>query len=193
MSGDDRSVKLIRSSARESEVFPSGSFSEDPDWDQIYRELYEQRLGVAGEPSFWAAEPVGERYRFLASEQFWGIVRVEAGPGTAELVAKRLTVEVVAAGASANWAVGEFRRPLTERELERFRGLIERAGFWSLPSRNDRFGLDGYHSLFEARVGGRYHLVDRWCPDRDGFARLCRFCESLYRAEAEPRRRWWFW
>jgi hypothetical protein len=172
-------------------MFPPGCFSEDEDWDQTWSELYAYRLQSARERPIWGTDTGTERYRFLASESFPGILRIEVWRESADLVAKRLTLEEGGTLDSAQFSVQEFRRPLTTRELSQLRTLIEEAELWKLPSRNDRFGLDGYHFLFEAQVRQRYHLVDRWVPRDDGFARLCQFCQSLYSSTAAPVAQWW--
>jgi hypothetical protein len=38
--------------------------------------------------------------------------------------------------------------------------------FWSLPVREDRYGLDGARWIIEARSGDAYHYVDRWSPEK---------------------------
>ena len=42
--------------------------------------------------------------------------------------------------------------------------LIE-ANFFSIPSNNDKVGLDGITYLIEANLGGHYHYVCHWQPD----------------------------
>lgn len=51
---------------------------------------------------------------------------------------------------------------------------LDRIGFWSMPTAEENAGLDGADWLLEARLDGRYHLVNRWSPDdKNEFKRLC--------------------
>jgi hypothetical protein len=168
-------------------VFPDVAFDDNADWSSIWRSIFEESLQYAGETSLWTAA-AGERYRLLTSAGGPGgvLLRVEADSG--ELVAKQVNV------APVGWVVArEFRRPLVGWELIRLRRLVVRTGFWELPTPNPRYnlGLDGTRYLVEARVGERYHLVQRWSPYRGDFARLCRYFESLYWSVVVPRRSWW--
>jgi hypothetical protein len=166
-------------------MFSDAAFDEDENYGGPWRGIFEQWLRRSGEPSLWG-EVSGERYRFQTSAGGPGtLIRIESDPG--EAVVKQFDA------ASDGWAVTQFRRSLIVRELDRLRRLITRAEFWAMPSPRPRYnvGLDGAHYLFEARVGERYHFVHRWSPHRDGFARLCEHCHSLYRSVVVPRRSWW--
>ena len=47
-------------------------------------------------------------------------------------------------------------------ELER---QLDSISFWTLPTSEDvPLGTDGERWIFEALHSGRYHIVDRWCP-----------------------------
>lgn len=169
-------------------MFPDGSFNPDPRWDRFWREIYEYRLRVAQEASLWAGAPGGERYQFLASDQFPGLIRIEVRSDLAEITAKRMTMEVTGDRDSAEWSVRRFRRLLVRRDLDALRGLIDRADFWQLGPSQHPSTTDGYHTLFEARVGERYHVVDRWCSERGEFTQLGDFCESLFHDIADESR-----
>src|SRR5262249_35083382 len=151
----------------------------------VWRSLFEEWLNRAVEPSVFG-QP-GERYRLVSGPGSpWFALRIEVGTG--EAVAQKVSP------LRDRDTEPEVRRPLPLRELERIRWLVERSGFWALPSPNPKsnVGLDGAHYLFEARVGDRYHLVRRRSPHRDGFARLCRHFKHLFQAVVPPR--WgWLW
>jgi hypothetical protein len=57
---------------------------------------------------------------------------------------------------------------LTRGKTQSLRSALEHAGFWNLPSIEPTTDvrLDGAQWVFEGVHGGKYHVVDRWSPDR---------------------------
>jgi uncharacterized protein (TIGR02996 family) len=165
-----------------SRMFSDVSFVSFDKWagsDTFFRCIFDEWLQRADEPSLWGTA-FGEQYRYTATGGPQFSLRIDADVGEA--------VVKVARGGEPHVS----RYPFPARELDRFRRMVERTRFWEIPSPNDRCGMDGAFYLFEARVGDRYHFVHRWSPDRDDFAKLCRYCDSLLRRNFEPRR-WWQW
>lgn len=174
-------------------MFPDIAFEEDSSFPDLWRGIFAENLRVASEPALWRPLGETEQYRFQRSEGGPGaLFRIAADERT--IIVKQF--ECLTYDARSTYAIQVNCFPIAPRRLDKLRQIVERGGFWTLssPRPQDNLGLDGAHYLFEARVGERYHLVTRWSPRGDGFARLCNFCESIYRELTEPRRRWWtFW
>lgn len=69
------------------------------------------------------------------------------------------------------------RRPFRSRKLssDEWQSLLDaltRSDFWKLPSWRGGGGVDGAQWIVEARVGARYHVVDRWTPQPGSFRDL---------------------
>jgi hypothetical protein len=64
-------------------------------------------------------------------------------------------------------------RPLSEEEWGHFVGLLEKSGFWAMPTREGDIGLDGASFLLEGQKDGRYHVVCRWSPTDGNFLDAC--------------------
>lgn len=58
-----------------------------------------------------------------------------------------------------------FQIALAEDHWQGLRALLAVAGFWQLPARSDRAGLDGATYTLEASEPGRRHTVERWSPN----------------------------
>ena len=60
--------------------------------------------------------------------------------------------------------VFEAERDLFVGEAKRLNRLIERLGFWELPTFEACRGVDGTQCVVEAARPGGHHVVDRWSP-----------------------------
>jgi hypothetical protein len=78
----------------------------------------------------------------------------------------------------SNEASGDTVLLLSDAEAHDFVNQLAAARFWSLPTLDPHapLGMDGSQWVVEGLVGGRYHVVDRWSPDREyrdgGYRRL---------------------
>ncbi|GAA0716428.1 hypothetical protein GCM10009105_22840 [Dokdonella soli] len=52
---------------------------------------------------------------------------------------------------------------LTSNQFNAIEELMQRTGFWNLPSRNGGVGLDGSERIVEGATD-KYHVVSRWTP-----------------------------
>lgn len=177
----------------DSPYFPERSFETDPERDLFWRRFYEYVLRSAREsPLYGEQSPAGETFRFFASEGFSGIVRVHRNGPLRELIAKQLHLEAPGSLDEASWRVTEHRRELRPREWRDVQALAKKADLWALTPRQGPEGFDGFHCVVESQTAGLYRAVDRWCPGRDPFGRLCSYFVSLYDSLVEPERRRWF-
>ena len=47
------------------------------------------------------------------------------------------------------------------------------------PQRSKRFGFDGAHWIIESLAANKYHVADRWAPNKSDFAEIGKFLISL--------------
>jgi hypothetical protein len=140
---------------------------------------YQNTLSLFKEPQiFPAANPDAEVYRILISPTFYHAlsIRVERNGKDYGLVAKYTSGQV---GYDRGTLKGEKKRHLTEKEWRRLLELINRASFWSLPSNdkepepNERgeatICLDNTDWFLEGVSGGKYQVVNRYCPESKDF------------------------
>jgi hypothetical protein len=50
-----------------------------------------------------------------------------------------------------------------------FLHLLDKANFWDLPVRDERFGLDGTTFIIEGVKDGKYQVVKRWSPEQGAY------------------------
>jgi hypothetical protein len=63
-------------------------------------------------------------------------------------------------------------RHLSPAEWTEFRSALERTGFWSMPERDDRIGLDGSRWSISGRCGEHEHSSTCWSPSEGPFFEL---------------------
>lgn len=81
---------------------------------------------------------------------------------------------------------------LNARQFETLEQAVRRASFWSL-RRNEGLssGLDGWNAVFEAGLADRHHVIERWCPERTPFGKLCDDFATIHDHMWDVRRPWW--
>jgi hypothetical protein len=63
---------------------------------------------------------------------------------------------------------------------------LERINFWRLLTNYPFFGLDGAQWILEAKIDGKYHMVDRWSVERSEFGKFC--MDLLSKTELEIKK-----
>ena len=98
------------------------------------------------------------------------LVRLSCENGKWFLVAKRLT-----GGVHIPIHLDLDKRvPVPESLVNGLKKRLDQIGFWSMPTDSADRGLDGADWVLEARLEGRYHVVDRWSPkDNDEYKKIC--------------------
>lgn len=93
----------------------------------------------------------------------WGnpiIVRVQKKDSTYALVASRLSGQ----GGYDPGEVAERKEvQLSTTDSQEFTSLLDALRFFEMPTQEDFRGFDGDETVFEGAVGGKYHVVTRWC------------------------------
>jgi hypothetical protein len=131
-----------------------------------------------------------ETYRLLVTATFYHpvIIRIENNGTQYVLHAKWLSGQV-----GYDWGTfqGEKTRNLTQKEWSTLNQLLDRASFWTTPYEqeepqpNDKgeitVCLDGVDWFLEGSASGKYHVVDRYCPDEGPFKSVGMYMVKLAR------------
>lgn len=138
--------------------------------DKIMREFYEewfgQFLSAMEEPSLYplAEDDSKEIYRFTLLET-WGrpvSVRIEITNQLASVTTVKLT-------GSGGYEPGEIKFKetvlLNATQSTDLLKRINALNFTSIPTVDKTFGCDGARWIFEGVKNGKYHVINRWCPD----------------------------
>jgi len=126
---------------------------------------YAMHLKAMHEPSLYQQRfNTGPEFRFLYLPTFHKptAVRIKRTPGGAELRAVRLNG---AGGYDPGEIEFQLVRQLDEASWKHFTTLIEKASFWTSPTKEDfQSGNDGSRWILEGRSNGQYNFLDRWSP-----------------------------
>lgn len=155
--------------------FPPGSLwpgEQRVEDDELFRSWYSQILFRMAEPSLSCGRFVPQTYRFVVVPT-WGppaAVRITV------TAAPRLSAVVLSGqgGYDPGRPKAVAARFLGNAERDELLDAISRADFWNLPAQDlGHRGMDGSEWLVEARVGDRYHVVNRWSPTEGAYHALC--------------------
>ena len=67
------------------------------------------------------------------------------------------------------------RHTLSKNTVKTFLSLLKNADFWNLAAKDDTQGLDGAQWIIEGVKNGKYHIVDRWRPEKGPFREAALF------------------
>lgn len=171
--------------------FPLKTDMPNDGWNACYRQWITAHLIAMGESPLYASEATSaDVYRFLSLEKPSSVVTIHIDDEIAFAVCKR--IDTITDNGRAFTFV-EQRLDLTKYDRQTLLMNVELSGFWSLSIDGEPHGLDGLRFVVEAKVGDRYNVVDRWCPTRDPFAKLCQmFLNMQDRAwTRKSKSRWW--
>jgi hypothetical protein len=126
-------------------------------------------------------------YRFLWLRTFHSPIAIRLTmriDGTGTLTGKMTNG---AGGYNAGNLTWNENHEFTRAQVEKILGLLRNAAFWSAPSKDGTGGNDGAQWILEGVENGRYHVVDRWSPEKSDFEQLCLFMieQSKIRVEAK--------
>jgi hypothetical protein len=174
------------------QYFPKGAFedSSESGWFQGFKERwYAKHLRSMHEPSLSEASKDNSlvEYRFLWLRTFHSPISI------------RLTIRVDETGTltgkmtngkggynAGNLTFNETHE-LTKAQVAGFLGLLRKAAFWSAPSEDGAGGNDGAQWVLEGVEKGRYHIVDRWSPEKSDFQQLCLFMFEQSKIKVEAK------
>jgi hypothetical protein len=155
--------------------FPAGVFAPDEvNEDSIRSQWYSEQLTALKEPSLFESKQDGtvQSYRFLWLRTFNHPVAVRVlihSDGSGTLVTKM--ADGRGGYEPGNLIVAKIE-PLPVDRVKRFSEEAQRLGYWTLPGREIKVGLDGSQWVIEGVRGGTYHLVDRWSPENGPVRKL---------------------
>jgi hypothetical protein len=175
---------LLASACTATSYFPRGEL--DPNSTELdsYRsEWYSSHLRAMSEPVL-AAPTTTRTYRFTWLRSFHHpiAIRIVSGPGQPKVIA----VELDGAG---GYDPGKVLRrkevALSPDEFKQLEEFVHSQDFWSLPSHEKSFGLDGAEWIIEG-AADNYHVVVRWSPESGPVRRLGEHFISVAGWKVEP-------
>jgi hypothetical protein len=180
----------VNCSARSAELacrtpfFPPQTF--DSRDDRFVRRWYSEALTAFEEPSLARGDPTStEVYRlvWLRSFEHPVAVRLEHTQSGGRMITKVLGG---AGGYAPGKIIDQHERNLSEEEWLEVIRLVKRAGFWGLPTRDQRLGLDGAEWILEGAAARSVHVVDRWSPEVGDYREACLFLLRLSGVNLSP-------
>ena len=177
-------IALLASACTATLYFPRGEL--DPgsaELDSIRNEWYSSQLRAMAEPAL-VPQATSRTYRFTWLRTFHHpiAIRVVATPAQTKLIAVELD------GAGGYDPGNVLRRKevaLTADEFGQLEKLLQSHAFWSLPSHEKSFGLDGSEWIVEGATD-KYHVVVRWSPESGPIRHLGEHFLSLAGWKVEP-------
>jgi hypothetical protein len=168
--------------------FPLRVFDQQDDAHAFTARWYSKHLRVMEEPPLYPVAPVRPLcFRFLKTPTDCPsrVARVEADDQGWKVIGKR-----TAWLSEKEFGLIDRRMPrrLTADEAAHLRHLLDRLTFWSLPTTDDKFGADGTMWVLEGAHDGKYHVVERWCPDPRPFVDFCEYLLTLSGEAPAPDR-----
>lgn len=160
--------------------FPKDKFSAK--WekeDDFVNDWYGEQLKAMSEKSLLTgADENTEIYRFLWLRTFNHpiFVRLERSQDKVKLFTKELDG---AGGYKPGKIIRSNELNVKQADFCEFLTLLEKANFWNLATKDDVLGEDGAQWVLEGVRGGRYHVVDRWTPERGEFREACIYLLKL--------------
>lgn len=154
----------------QAEYFPKLAFDSDERIHSLHANWYSRELKALDEPPLLETSKVIEEQTFRFT---W--LRSFSNPIAIRLVIdshERGTLHIKVGLRPANSKFESRTVEITEAEIAKFLKKVSAAGFWNLPSRDDRRGFDGSRWIIEGVTQGRYHVVDRWSPNSGSYQNL---------------------
>ncbi|HKR12458.1 MAG TPA: hypothetical protein VJT15_10395 [Pyrinomonadaceae bacterium] len=156
--------------------FPNGVLPNDirSEWmGKYYAAQLEQPFTCFGDDA--------EVYRllYIPAFEYPTSIRIWRDGNQYQMAIKQLSQDM-APQATAKDLIVNVTRSITVEEWTKFRELLDKANYWSMPSPDVREpGLDGMSFLLEAKKDGKYHVVYRWVPEDENFLALCGYLVEI--------------
>ncbi|NJM52410.1 MAG: hypothetical protein HC846_02845 [Blastocatellia bacterium] len=159
------------------ETFLSKNWKES---DDFHNDWYGKFLRIMDEkPLLDISDENTEVYRFLWLRTFHHpiFVRVERNEKTIRLFSKELDG---AGGYDSRKTIKTTDTILDESQWCQFLNLLEKSKYWQMPTEDTRLsGVDGAQWILEGVKDGRYHIVDRFMPEKDNYGQACIYLLQL--------------
>jgi hypothetical protein len=174
------------------EYFPKGIFGQPVHgWDASDFEArwYSSHLRGMHEPSLSEASRDTSlvAYRFLWLRTFHNpiAIRISIRPDETATLTGKITSG--AGGYEPGMMTWNESFELSRSQVETFLKLLDKTGFWSLPSEASNGGEDGAQWIMEGVRKGAYHVVDRWSPQKDDYASMCLYLVNLSKIQLKAK------
>jgi len=161
--------------------FPDGTFHDDPKRNADISKWAVDSLNILQEPSLFALSNDSrvQCYRLLLLPSFKKTV-------TVRLTLKRddagtLDVKIMnEPGKNEPARLNESKTiHASKQQVADFLHLLDKANFWDLPVRDERFVLDGTTFIIEGVKDGKYQVVKRWSPEEGAYLEAALFLLRL--------------
>ncbi len=147
--------------------------------DESRANWYSKHLRKMNEPILYTVTNKKiEIYRFTWLRTFHHpiMIRVYQSGEKGFLIAKELSG---AGGYEPGELKHNVKRRLTKKGWQNILVHVKRSSFWSLKSNIDDGGLDGARWIMEGVKKGKYHMVDRFSPEKGSYRELCLYLLKL--------------
>ncbi|HEO65817.1 MAG TPA: hypothetical protein ENI73_08095 [Spirochaetes bacterium] len=141
---------------------------------------YSKHLRKANEPILYTlTNKKTEIYRFTWLRTFHHpiMIRVYQSGGKSFLIAKELSG---AGGYDPGELKHNVKRQLLKKEWQNILEHVKKSSYWYLKTKiDDLLGFDGAKWIMEGVKKGKYHVVDRWSPEKGSYRELCLYLLKL--------------
>ena len=168
-----------------SDYFPKDILGNDMSPKHSVAGWYGKHLKAMGEDSLlYISSRNVESYRFLWLRTFHHpifvrVERIQHEPNANEFVLFSKELDG-AGGYKPGKLFNETGRVLTEKQWCEFMNLLEKANYWKLPTAEKSLGgHDGAEWIMEGVKDNRYHIVERWSPDKGEYREGCIYLLKL--------------
>ncbi len=165
------SVRIVKPTSP-SAYFPPVAISENALLNEFRIDWYSMHLLAMNEAALPSLVKEEESYRFLWLRSFHHPIAIHVWRSGSKqfIVAKRLSG---AGGYKPRTLNINNTRQLSDDEWSELMMHLEDSRFWQMSTADDRMSNDGAQWILEGYRQGRYHLVDRQCPDLGGYREAC--------------------
>lgn len=135
------------------------------DLDDWTNEWYSEELFALDETAIYDSTEQIYRFSYIPSFTNPFVVQIKINDdGTADMDYK---IGNGNANAHGGGILRSETASLTKEETKKFLDLLDEKEYWLMPAEIDVLGHDGYNAVIEGTKNGIYHIVDRWCPQKD--------------------------
>ena len=168
--------------------FPGVVFHDEPAINQAHAEWFSRHLRALGEQPLLSSEGTAYRLLWLRSFHHPIAVRLDVNKdGSGQLHVKMTNGQ---GGYKPEELVEDRSFAVGRKQVAAFQAKIRKADFWHLATQEEEpegvIRLDGAQWMLEGIDDGRYHLVDRWGPERGPYRAACLFLLELSRLKPSP-------
>lgn len=159
--------------------FPPKHFEKKNKLDSFVNNWYSEQLFAMREPIIFVDKTSSEIYRFTWLRTFRNpiAIRIEQHGNNYYLYWKLCNG---AGGYNPGQLIVNKQKTIDKRTWDEFKNKLNRIRFWNLKTTKRDQGHDGSEWILEGKKYKKYHVVDRWSPDRrSNYYQCCDFLIQL--------------